>query len=109
MKKETLCKIGKAIGAGVLMVVGGAIGWKLCDKVKIGDNPIVSHDIIKHVLKDGHEVYGETGTYVKVFGAIYGEGLKPEELGCLGETIVNNQDYHDGMEFTHFVAIGPDK
>ena len=89
-----------------LAVSGVYFGWKLCDVIKIGDGIILKSDSpVKYVLEDVKKTY-KTVTWA--FGGINDNGLKPEQLGELGEAMINGANFVNGETFTHFIAIGPD-
>lgn len=97
----------KTVAITGLALSGVYFGWKLCDVMKYGDCVILRHDSpVKHVLEDVKKTYPSTRCWS--FGGINDTGLKPEQLGELGEAMKNGANFVDGEIFTHFIAIGPD-
>ena len=123
MKKEELKEKAKgfwernklAIGAGAIAGVGVLIGYKgaMHDMgVKKGDL-IITNEHMKVLILDAQNKYGGKKANMTVFQKIFDEAVKPEELGKLGEALIEtNERLFPGTKpgsFTHFIAFGPTK
>lgn len=99
-------KTGLVIAGGVgLTVLGGVLGWKMCNKAIKGKYMLLTldHPVTK-VIKDA-----KTEHYPK-FSSFSGwnlDGIKSENLGELHE-IMTKFDVPEDAVFTHFICIGPE-
>lgn len=99
-KKELLVGLG-------LVVVGSVVGYngyefkrRLTGDFKLECKPI------KDVLVDSQVKYNDK----KWLSTVVSDNVyKPEDLGKLGEEIIESCSNRQKPEFTHFIAIGPDK
>lgn len=123
MKKEELKEKAKgfwernklAIGAGAIAGVGVLIGYKgaMHDMgVKKGDL-IITNENLKLMILDAQNKYGGKKANMTVFQKLFDEAVKPEDLGKLGEAMIEtNEKLFPGTKpgtFTHFIAFGPTK
>ena len=123
MKKEEFKEKAKgfwernklAIGAGAIAGVGVLIGYKgaIHDMgVKKGDL-IITNEYVKQMILDAQYKYGGKKNNMTVFQKLFDEAVKPEDLGKLGEAMIEtNEKLFPGTKpgsFTHFIAFGPTK
>lgn len=123
MKKEELKEKAKgfwernklAIGAGAIAGVGVLIGYKgaMHDMgVKKGDL-IITNEYMKQMILDAQNKYGGKKNNMTVFQKLFDEAVKPEDLGKLGEALIDaHEKCFPGTKpgsFTHFIAFGPTK
>lgn len=123
MKKEELKEKAKgfwernklAIGAGAIAGVGVLIGYKgaMHDMgVKKGDL-IITNENLKLMILDAQNKYGGKKANMTVFQYMFNEAVKPEDLGKLGEALIDTHEKcFPGTKpgtFTHFIAFGPTK
>lgn len=123
MKKEELKEKAKgfwernklAIGAGAIVGVGVLIGYKgaMHDMgVKKGDL-IITNEYMKQMILDAQNKYGGKKANMTVFQKRFDEAVKPEDLGKLGEALIDTHEKcFPGTKpgsFTHFIAFGPTK
>lgn len=102
-KKELLVGLG-------LVVVGSVVGWKASDITRRKRGYIrICDERITNVLRDASNKCGRNN--VKFCGYRQPDkAIKPEDLGELGNGIIHCiSETNETPEFTHFIAIGPDK
>lgn len=123
MKKEELKEKAKgflernkfAIACGMISGFTCLIGykWAMHDMgVKKGDL-IITNENLKLMILDAQNKYGGDKANMTVFQKLFDEAVKPEELGKLGEALIEtNERLFPGTKpgtFTHFIAFGPTK
>lgn len=123
MKKEELKEKAKgfwernklAIGAGAIAGIGCLVGYKAALHdigAKKGDL-IITNENLKLMILDAQNKYGGKKTNMTVFQKLFDEAVKPEDLGKLGEAMIEtNEKLFPGTKpgsFTHFIAFGPTK
>ena len=123
MKKKELKEKAKGfwernkltIGAGVIAGIGCLVGYKAALHevgVKKGDL-IITNECVKMMILDAQNKYGGEKANMTVFQKVFNEGVKPEELGKLGEAMIEtNEKLFPGTDpgvLTHFIAFGPTK
>ena len=123
MKKQELKEKAKgfwernklAIGAGAIAGVGCFAGYKAALHelgVKKGDL-FITNEHLKMMILDAQNKYGGKKANMTVFLKRFDEAVKPEELGKLGEAMIEtNEKLFPGTKsgtFTHFIAFGPTK
>ena len=123
MKKEELKEKAKgfwernkfAIACGAIGGLTCTIGYKWAMRdmgVKKGDL-IITNEYVKQIILDAQNKYGGEKANMTVFQTIFDEAVKPEELGKLGEALIEtNERLFPGTKpgsFTHFIAFGPTK
>lgn len=68
---------------------------------------------MKGLILDAQNKYGGEQFNMTVFQKIFDKAIKPEELGKLGEAMIETNERlfpgSDVGEFTHFIAFGPTK
>lgn len=88
------------------IIIGGCVlscfaGAAICNRINASKNLGESGELIIKILRDAREQYGENA---HVIGGVC-EQLGWEDLGKLGETMIQSVDVSD-TTFTHFIAIG---
>ena len=102
MKKEELKEKAKgfwkrnklAIGAGAIAGIGCLVGYKAALHevgVKKGDL-IITNEHMKVLILDAQNKYGGEKANMTVFQKIFDEAVKPEELGKLGEALIETNE-----------------
>lgn len=86
--------IGTAIG----------LGWCLRQATLDKRTRIIYCDVVRNTLDHAHQVHGKC----TVFGGDVAGGLKPRELGKLGEEFMKIDSGRDDRTFTHFLAFCKD-
>lgn len=123
MKKEELKEKAKgfwernklAIGAVAIAEIGYLFGYKWAIHnmgVKKGDL-IITNEYMKQMILDAQNKYGGKKNNMTVFQYMFNEAVKPEDLGKLGEALIDTHEKcFPGTKpgtFTHFIAFGPTK
>ena len=123
MKKEELKEKAKgfwernklAIGTVAIAEIGYLFGYKWAIHnmgVKKGDL-IITNEYLKQIILDAQNKYGGKKNNMTVFQHMFNEAVKPEDLGKLGEALIEtNEKLFPGTKpgtFTHFIAFGPTK
>ena len=123
MKKEELKEKAKgfwernkfAIACGMISGFTCSIGykWAIHDMgVKKGDL-IITNENLKLMILDAQNKYGGDKANMTVFQKLFDEAVKPEDLGKLGEAMIetNEKLFPETKpgSFTHFIAFGPTK
>ena len=123
MKKEELKEKAKgfwernkfAIACGAIAEIGYLFGYKWAIHnmgVKKGDL-IITNEYMKQMILDAQNKYGGKKNNMTVFQYMFNEAVKPEDLGKLGEALIEtNEKCLPGTKpgsFTHFIAFGPTK
>lgn len=107
MKKEKVKKFWKEhqteIVAGIASGLTFLIGYGVCMHDMKKANAVIVNDSIRKVLFDSHDKHGST---VGLFTGITTNPVKPDDLGKLGEVMMELDTPKDAG-FTHFIAIGP--
>jgi len=100
--KEFVIEHKKELTVTGLMVLSGMVGYKMGYKGALKNELVVTNGIVKECLSDAANVYNNR---VSVFGVRIMDGVKPEDLGKLGEKMLKHECIND-VNFTHFIAIG---
>lgn len=123
MKKEELKEKAKGfwernkftIACGAIAEIWYLFGYKWAIHnmgVKKGDL-IITNEYMKQMILDAQNKYGGKKNNMTVFQYMFNEAVKPEDLGKLGEALIDTHEkYFPGTKpgsFTHFIAFGPTK